>query len=348
MRISDSVRKCVLFLGFEDDTPGKGGINCVGTGFLINSGMLGFIVTAKHVAHALGDSPFLVRLNRNGGGSENLRADQIKWHYHPNPTVDVAAIPFHLGGAAPYDAIYLPDTILASDALLKHDEADEKSVSVIGIGDLTYTVGLFRLMSGEKRNLPIVHSGNIAMLPGDEKIPLKDWQNPRATIFVEGYLIESQSLDGLSGSPVFVRPTAVISTLPPGILPDLRGKSDEDQAALFGMIPRGDLRVLGLWQGAWDAPPDDVLAIQSGRPVRVSVGVGMVVPAQRIIETLALPEIMEMKERVRAQIEEFQASSAASPELVMVRPKQIVADAPAEKPSSSIASDEKIHTPKAF
>ena len=91
--------------------------------------------------------------------------------------------------------------------------------------------------------------------------------------------------------------------IPPGFVPDLRGKSDEDRAAMWGFVPRADLRVLGLWQGAWDAPPDDVLAIQSGRGVRVSVGVGIVVPAQRIIQTLNLPELVEMKKQIRTQIE---------------------------------------------
>jgi hypothetical protein len=77
-----------------------------------------------------------------------------------------------------------------------------------GAGSFTYTVGLFRLMSGEKRNLPVCHFGTIAVLPGDEKIPVKDWRDPekKRLIFVEGYLVETHSLSGLSGSPVFVRP----------------------------------------------------------------------------------------------------------------------------------------------
>lgn len=80
--------------------------------------------------------------------------------------------------------------------------------SNIGVGNFTYTIGLFRLLSGEKRNLPVCHFGTIAMLPGDERIPVTDWTDPdgRRRILVEGYLVKSQSLNGLSGSPVFVRP----------------------------------------------------------------------------------------------------------------------------------------------
>jgi hypothetical protein len=35
VRISDYIRKAVVFLGFKDDTPGKNGIRCIGTAFLL-------------------------------------------------------------------------------------------------------------------------------------------------------------------------------------------------------------------------------------------------------------------------------------------------------------------------
>ena len=33
VRISEDIRKCVAFLGVEDDTPNGAGIRCLGTGF---------------------------------------------------------------------------------------------------------------------------------------------------------------------------------------------------------------------------------------------------------------------------------------------------------------------------
>lgn len=61
-----------------------------------------------------------------------------------------------------YDVLYIPDHMIGW--------ADGHN---IGIGDMCYTIGLFHLLSGKKRNLPIVHTGNIALLPEDEKISVK-------------------------------------------------------------------------------------------------------------------------------------------------------------------------------
>jgi hypothetical protein len=62
--------------------------------------------------------------------------------------------------------------MMATDAIVKHAQ-----LGALGVGDFTYTIGLFRLMSGERRNLPIVHFGTVAMVPGDEKIPVRDWRD---------------------------------------------------------------------------------------------------------------------------------------------------------------------------
>jgi hypothetical protein len=46
--------------------------------------------------------------------------------------------------------------------------------------------------------------------------------------------------------------------------------------------------LLGIWQGAWSGEPEDVLAEQVGRGVRVPVGMGITLPARRITEILRL------------------------------------------------------------
>jgi hypothetical protein len=66
-------------------------------------------------------------------------------------------------------------------------------------------VGLFHWHSGSGRNTPIVHSGNIALLPDPmEKIPIKD-RIAGQLQKVEAYLVEAQTFEGLSGAPVFQR-----------------------------------------------------------------------------------------------------------------------------------------------
>jgi hypothetical protein len=309
VRINDDLRKCVVFFGFEDNRSGKGGIDCVGTGFLVAYEEVGFLVTAKHLAHGLGNRPFLLRLNRKDGTSENILADQVRWYEHPDPAVDVAVMHISVGGGpgSAYEVLYCPQDMMATDALVAHPQ-----LGLVGVGDLTYTIGLFRLMSGERRNLPVVHLGSVAMMPKDEKIPVRDWRNPSKTLNVEGYLLETQAMQGLSGSPTFIRPTTSVSLLPNNVMIDPRHTVAED---FSGAVPMRKLFLLGLWSGSWDAPPDEVLSVQAGKQNRVPVGMGVVVPAQKIIETLEQQEVKDLRKQIK-EIREahFAETSAASPD----------------------------------
>jgi len=310
VRIHEDLRQAVLFFGFKDTRPGKGGIDCVGTGFLLNYDDCGYLVTAKHLAHQLGNLPFLVRVNRKNGTSENLDADGVRWFEHPDPDVDVAVTPLAIGGSpgADYDAIYLPRDMMATDAVISHEK-----LGALGVGDFTYTIGLFRLMSGERRNLPIVHFGSVAMMPGDEKIPVRDWRDKAKTLHIEGYLVETQAMQGLSGSPVFVRPTTRFNLQPliaPNFVADPRQSIPDNH--FMAVVPVERVFLLGLWSSSWDAPPDEVLAAQAGKQNRVPVGIGVVVSAQKIEETLLHKDLIEMRKQIKAMREALAADDAAT------------------------------------
>ena len=299
MRITDDMRRCVVFFGYEDVTLGKGGIDCIGTGFLLEHEGLGYLVTAQHLAHQLGQDPFLLRVNKLDGSSENVHVDGADWLIHPDETVDLAATPIFLDPREGYDSIYLGGETLE---LTREQLITEN----IGIGDFTYTVGLFRLMSGEKRNLPVCHFGTISLFPGDEKIPTLDWRDvsQRTVIHAEGFLVESQSLSGLSGSPVFTRsetmfdPSSLHLTVPPS-------RPLESRKVLW---PRVQLRLLGLWAGSWTLPPDQVKAIQSKSSAgsQVPLGMGVVVPCFKIVELLDLPHVKDMRNEM---IKKFQPNA---------------------------------------
>lgn len=299
MRITDDIRRCVVFFGYEDVTSGKGGINCIGTGFLLEHDGLGYLVTAQHLAHDLGEDPFLLRVNKHDGTSANLHVDGAVWISHPDPTVDLAAIPLFLNLREGYNIIYLGGETLE---LTKEQLVSEN----IGIGDLTYTVGLFRLMSGERRNLPVCHFGTISLFPDDEKIPTLDWRDPtgKKTILTEGFLIETQSLSGLSGSPVFVRSETMFD---PSAFP-LKAPPPRPLESRKVLWPRVQLRLLGLWAGSWTLPPDDVKAMQSRSPkgAQVPLGMGVVVPCYKIVEMLDLPEIKQNRDDL---IREYQPNA---------------------------------------
>lgn len=306
MRVSDDLRRCVVFIGYSDGTI-RGRFNAVGTGFLVVHKMHGYLVTAQHIAVQLGDMPFAVRFNIKDGSSANVSIDPIRdefhWFYNTNdPSVDLAVIPFTVDWRSfGVDYNYLPTDLFATSSVIETYD--------IGIGDICYVIGLFRLMAGAKRNLPVVHTGNIALMPSDERIPVKDWlyqSNNASPKYVEGYLVELQNLQGLSGAPVFVRP----------LLGDgFPLSASVSQVGLYQV--QAKVLFLGVWQGSWDASPDEIQAVEQGRPVRVPVGMGTVVPADKLMEILEMPALQALRDQVARR---KASEAAASPDSAFVPP----------------------------
>jgi hypothetical protein len=298
MRLHDDVRHCVVFIG-NNDGPSDSPFTAKGTGFLVGHKGHNYLATVQHIAAGFGDGPFAIRFNTVDGTARNLHVDPyqhgLKWYCNnSDPDVDLAVMPFGKGmPLAGFRGCFIPSDILVSEATLQKWP--------IGIGDICYAVGLFRLLVGRKRNLPIVHTGRIALMPCDERLPVQDWHNPNGPRrHIEGYLIELQNLKGLSGSPVFVRPTAEWEGL------TLSNGSTEAIAATVRKF-----FLLGIWQGSWDARPDEVLAVDRGNEIRVPVGMGTVVPATKLIELLELPELQALRAETDARRER---DAAASPD----------------------------------
>jgi len=302
VRISDDLLKSVVFLGFPTTEPGKGGIDCFGTAFLLHYDDVPHLITCRHIAEFIGPDPFLIRLNRPGyvGPGVNVPVDMVKWYYHNDPNVDVAVTPFAFPAGEKYDHVYITER----NAMW----SKPRLIDNIGNGDFCYTIGLFRVIAGAARNMPVVHFGTIARMPHhyeDEPIPIKDWRDPdqRRTIMVEAFLVESQSLDGLSGAPVFVRPT-------------LNETGHFQPPDPFGdvVIGRRKVFLLGMWQGAWDAPAGEVLSAERGK-IRVPVGMGVVIPIDQILSVLGGDELTKERDRIRS---EAQSSNAATLDVARV------------------------------
>lgn len=129
-----------------------------------------------------------------------------------------------------------------------------------------------------------MHSGNLALLPSDELVPVRNWDGAGIRN-VEAYLVQSESIQGLSGAPVFARPHVEF---------DLRPIVEADT-----LLPHKDVRLIGVWQGAWDAPPDDVRAASLSGNVRVPVGMGVVIPIAKLKEILDMPELKEGRKKTK-------------------------------------------------
>lgn len=303
MRFNRDAKKCVVFLGYPEPENGPTAIRCEGTGFLLLYKGGFHLVTARHVAESLGDIGWATRVNRLDGSCALIEAENVPWIFHPNDTVDIAICGLLLSRADGLDFLYVDGEIL----LLQ--EAQETSTDWVEVGDICYTVGLWRLLEGKERNLPVVHTGHIARLPREEPIPIKAPNKPEGKELVDGYLVEAQTLRGLSGSPVFVRPSLRISMNANRQDPLGGGGSERIELVAY----HEHVKLLGLWQAAWDAPAGEVLTAEHGRQNTVPVGMGIVVPASKIIETLELPAMQEKRKRMKKIEDDAKLASPHDP-----------------------------------
>jgi hypothetical protein len=290
VRVSENARRMVLFFGQPAlDTEG---IEYGGTGFLVlyreEGSAYCYLVTAAHVARRIvPDHDIVIRVNDKEGGSKLFRVDSIFWAYHPDRNVDVAVTPCYLNPAE-YDVAYyeLADRVRPNESPFR-----------VQCGDPISIVGVFRLHAGSKRNVPIAHSGNIAVLPDpNELIPVKDRVGGEP-FQMEAYLVEVQTLEGLSGAPVFQREIVALLEFP-------------KHNGGHPVVATGS-QLLGVYSAAWDGEPDTVIAVDRNlRPdKRIPVGMGIVVPIERVIEVIMNDD--ELKKRRARQVRKKLEDGAA-------------------------------------
>lgn len=284
MRIADQLLKSVGFVSrYEPEQPLIFG----GTAFIVGVKMdanasLAHLVTAKHVAEAIEPAEAVIAMNAKDGAPRFLRTGDQKWFYHPTEkdSVDVAVMPLGSPNMELYDIVFIPDAIFATEERIAEYN--------IGLGDELVIVGLFTRFVGMTHLIPIVRTGNIAMMPRD-RLPIKGFGQ------MEAYLAEGRSIGGLSGSPVFVRNTVKTPV-----------QSVKGSSHLYGL---GDGHLLGLIHGHWDLPvsfpPDE-------QAEAVNMGVSIVVPAKKILEVLYHPQLSAMRKDHYEKIKKSENSTADS------------------------------------
>jgi hypothetical protein len=195
LRINELTRKSVVFLGVLDV---GGSFEPYGTGFIAlweqDNLFFTYLVTAKHVLDDMKASkrPLACRINAKNGNALVGRIEVEHWVTHPsNAKCDIAVASF-LGSVDTFEirGIDLLKNCLTESYITEND---------IGCGDGVFTAGLLVKHFGVAKNIPIVRIGNIAAMP-EERIDLGNKLGQQ-----EVYLIESRSIGGLSGSPVFLQ-----------------------------------------------------------------------------------------------------------------------------------------------
>jgi len=271
VHVAERARKCVVFLGVAE------GDNFYpkGTGFLVSCQEHGrkwlHLVTAQHVIVKIKNvsDTVAVRYNLDQGGIAGVLVDADGWYYHPNATdfIDVAVTPFGPGNGI--DFTHIP---------METDFVSEKVITKMKMstGDDVFITGLFASHYGEGKNVPIVRTGTIAAMP-EEPV----WTESG---YIDAYLVEGRSIGGLSGSPIFFQPAPL--RVIDGVVTPITETSKSHY-------------LLGLIHGHFDVK--EIMDIVEDEAEYAEVnklhsGIAIVVPAEKIVETINQPELKKMRE----------------------------------------------------
>lgn len=267
MRINEAVRKSIFFLGIIDPS---GAFVPYGTGFIglwSESGiMFPYLITAKHVLEDIRGTkrPMVARVNIKDGKTQVGGVESDHWYFHPTVKKCDIAVATCLISFDTFD-------IRGVDLLNDHLTPEYIDANDIGCGDEVFTAGLLTSHFGETRNIPIVRMGNIAAMI-EEPVDLGDEWGQQ-----EVYLIESRSIGGLSGSPVF------LNTQPYRFV--------KDHKTIDAAGHKRDY-IMGINVGLFetkanaDSLPKDRAEKREDFLERMSAGIAIVVPIQRAIEII--------------------------------------------------------------
>ena len=300
LRVDDEFLRCIGYFAEDSGGGSSQAYDAEATGFFVSvpsaikPAVYSYFVTAKHVAAELEGRPTAILVNSTQGVRIAMARGTHSWVYSQD--TDLAAIQVDKESPCAPHVLAFPTKRFVTPRVIKERD--------IGPGDEVYTVGLFIHSEGQNRISPIVRSGNIARMVDQVYVNTGTKRRPENT-FVDAYLIEARSLGGLSGSPVFVRPT---SRIPIGS----EIVEGEVSRGLLGPSPIASL--LGLLHGHWDINESDLnrTSWEHDDKRGVNVGIAIVIPATKIIELLDLPVLREARERTDARYMESIRSGSDS------------------------------------
>jgi hypothetical protein len=171
----------------------------------------------------------------------------------------------------------------------------------LALGDEVFIVGCFVGRVGERKNIPVIRLGSIAAKP-DEPIGAVSHQNP-------AYLIETRSLGGVSGSPVFLHTDPGQRRPKPRLDPAADGKGKHAPYFLIGMMQ-------GFHSGQYaeDFISDD--DTQKIVPVDTdfNAGIGVAIPISQIMDLVNRPDLTEARMKtIEAKKKQTGHHDAAAP-----------------------------------
>lgn len=287
MQFPKELLDCVTFLGYTNE----GGERIItGTGFFVSKAVNNdkykpiYLVTALHNVTKVRDKGLKnidIRLNT----SDNIIWVSIpidEFYSHPEQAegyecIDVAVAKIQLNSDIDNETFSI--NLLATDVIIEMEQ--------VTLGDEIAIVGLFTNHIGKQKNQPIVRIGNICAMPTD-KVETRVGS-------MQAYLVEARSMGGISGSPVLVHLESMRGTTEL-----IATDSGTAIATTYAPPKSGNLYYcIGLVHGHYDideithdAVIDDFIG---SKKQNINMGVAIVVPSNKIIETINQPHFLDME-----------------------------------------------------
>lgn len=203
MQVDDRLRFCTGFVGTgtSDNFIAHGTCFCV---FMPDGDFtFDYFISAQHLLwprrrrnpQKPPDTPMVVRLNTKAGTSRVIQTPPKAWIYPDDPTIDVCAFRFTEVAHDAADELEVNSINLQTMTIGTHPLTTPEAIGLC-LGDEVFICGAFVGRVGYRKNIPVVRIANIAAMP-EEPI---DFASPKRP----AYLIETRSLGGTSGSPVFL------------------------------------------------------------------------------------------------------------------------------------------------
>lgn len=202
-RVNEQFLNCIFFIyPTMGDAQKQTGSPFGGTGFLVtvkskkhNGIHYTYAITNAHVLEDLRDSGYktaVLRINVVGGGLDIIEIPLQNWFLHPKGD-DVAATPLSINKQWQFKTIPEIPFFLTKRIIEK---------TGVGTGDDTLTMGRYSMHSGVNTNLITTRFGHISMMPIEPIIQTSRKGNVNYP--QDSFLVETYSVNGYSGSPVFV------------------------------------------------------------------------------------------------------------------------------------------------
>jgi hypothetical protein len=299
MQVHWQILKTTAFVG----VPTERGFQAEGTCFFlaVQEEDLDFfyIVTCRHVARPTRDGKrnkhkLWVRMNRKSGPPRIEETIRDNWICHQHSAIDVCIYPFPVLQWDHDDDLDV-STLRGPSTILTEDRYREFGLS---LGDEVFIVGAFIGQVGERKNIPVVRVANIASMP-DEPLWAGSPSGP-------AFLIETRSMGGISGSPVFLEPQARgLRMLGNWGLPIDQQGNVVSPYLVFAMMQ-------GMHSGQYanDFVADDDIEKIVPKDADFNAGIGIAIPISQVMEVINRED---MRKARRATIEAKRKDSGYKP-----------------------------------